>query len=99
MFGWFGGRRDVGRKPLPGQQLMIEGLECRRLLSAGMTLQPSITHLDASTSSSTVQGYTPSQILKAYGFDQIDLGSGITANGKGQTIALIDAFNDPNITA
>jgi subtilase family serine protease len=38
-------------------------------------------------------GYTPAQIRHAYGFDQL------TTTGKGQTIAIIDAFDDPNITS
>ena len=99
MFGWFRRRRDVVRKPLRAGNLLIEGLEARQLLSGSPTLHPAITYLASSTSSSTIEGYTPSQILKAYGFDKIDLGNGVSANGKGQTIALIDAYNDPNITA
>jgi hypothetical protein len=36
-------------------------------------------------------GYTPSQIRHAYEFDQIPL------KGAGQTIAIVDAYDDPNI--
>ncbi len=43
------------------------------------------------------QGFTPAQIRHAYGFDQIMFGSTV-GDGTGQTIAIIDAFNDPNIT-
>jgi hypothetical protein len=39
------------------------------------------------------QGYTPTQIRHAYGFDQI---SG-PADGSGTTIAIVDAYDDPNI--
>jgi subtilase family serine protease len=38
-------------------------------------------------------GYTPAQIRHAYGFDQVPL------NGAGQTIAIVDAYDDPTITA
>jgi subtilase family serine protease len=38
-----------------------------------------------------VVGYTPSQIQHGYGFDQIN------AQGSGQTIAIVAAFDDPNI--
>src|SRR5262249_22655643 len=38
-----------------------------------------------------VVGYTPSQIRHGYGFDQIN------AQGSGQTIAIVEAFDDPNI--
>ena len=37
-------------------------------------------------------GYTPQQIRSAYGFDQI---GGLY--GSGQTIAIVDAYNDPNV--
>jgi subtilase family serine protease len=39
----------------------------------------------------SVTGYTPSQIRRGYGFDQI------TGQGQGQTIAIVDAFDHPNI--
>jgi subtilase family serine protease len=38
-------------------------------------------------------GYTPAQIRQAYGFAQQ------TGTGKGQTIAIVDAFDDPKITS
>ncbi len=38
---------------------------------------------------------TPSQIIKAYGLDQIQFANGVQGNGKGQTIAIIDAGDDP----
>ena len=41
--------------------------------------------------------YTVAQIRSAYGIDSIpDFGSA-TADGTGQTIAIVDAYNDPNI--
>jgi subtilase family serine protease len=50
--------------------------------------------------------FTPAQIRHAYGFDQIDfpfsprLGlSPIPGDGRGQTIAIVDAFNDPSVAA
>src|SRR5262249_26307843 len=39
----------------------------------------------------SVVGYTPSQIRRAYGFDQIK------GQGSGQTIAIVVAFDHPNI--
>jgi subtilase family serine protease len=39
----------------------------------------------------SVVGYSPSQIRRGYGFDQI------RAQGSGQTIAIVDAFDHPNI--
>ncbi|MGN6369330.1 MAG: fibronectin type III domain-containing protein [Phycisphaerae bacterium] len=42
------------------------------------------------------QGFTPAEISAAYGMNQITFGS-VTGDGSGQTIAIIDAYNDPNI--
>ena len=39
----------------------------------------------------TTSGYTPSQIQQAYQFNQV------SDNGSGETIAIVDAYNDPNI--
>ena len=45
-------------------------------------------------------GYTPQQIQNAYGVNQIKFSGGTVAgNGAGQTIAIVDAYNDPNITS
>ena len=42
--------------------------------------------------------YTPSQIRHAYGFDQITFANGaIVGDGSGQTIAIVDAYDDPFI--
>ncbi|HEX3655200.1 MAG TPA: fibronectin type III domain-containing protein, partial [Pirellulales bacterium] len=43
-------------------------------------------------------GYTPAEIRTAYGFNNVSFGS-TAANGAGQTIAIIDAYNDPNIAS
>ena len=79
---------------------MVEWLETRSLLSAAVDpiLYPNIVR-DSTSGSSTAQGLTPAQIKKAYNFDQISLANGVTGNGQGQTIAIVDAYNDPNIAA
>jgi hypothetical protein len=43
----------------------------------------------------TLLAYSPAQIAHAYGFDQISYSSGL--RGAGQTIAIVDAFDDPTI--
>jgi subtilase family serine protease len=43
-------------------------------------------------------GFGPSQIAHAYGFDQITF-NGVTGDGRGQTIAIIDAYDQPNIVS
>ncbi len=67
-----------------------EVLEERRLLS-GTVMQPLLTLTPSTTS--YVSGYTPAQISQAYGFNQL------TGNGSGQTIAIVDAYRDPNAAA
>ena len=42
--------------------------------------------------------YTPAQIQLAYGFNNISFG-GVAGDGSGETIAIVDAYNDPNIQA
>ncbi len=40
--------------------------------------------------------YTPAQIQLAYGFNNITFG-GVAGDGSGETIAIVDAYDDPNI--
>jgi subtilase family serine protease len=47
----------------------------------------------AATSNATPAGYSPAQIATAYQFSGTSFG-GITGDGSGQTIAIVDAFND-----
>jgi subtilase family serine protease len=48
---------------------------------------------DAGTGSPPATALTPAEVRKIYGFDQI------TNLGEGQTIAIVDAYDDPNIFA
>lgn len=41
-------------------------------------------------------GYTPAEVRHAYGFDQVYFGA-LAGDGRNQTIAIIDAFNNPTI--
>ena len=41
---------------------------------------------------------TPTQIRQAYGFSNVSFGSQ-AANGTGTTIAIVDAYDDPNIAS
>src|SRR2546427_2358716 len=76
------------------------------LLSPGIIIPQALaSHVDGyafplnrvvSPSSATVVGLTPSQIRHAYGFDLLSCSSSNTC-GSGQTVAIVDAFNDPNI--
>src|SRR4051795_8081600 len=54
--------------------------------------------LEPQADSSTTAGYTPEQIRNAYGFDEIHFANNtVTGDGSGQTIAIVDAYHDPNI--
>jgi subtilase family serine protease len=83
-------------------------LETRALLSAaglppvlpadGPTATP---HLSTVTpdGSPTTAGLTPAQVRGAYGAGAIPSVNGKTIDGVTQTIAIVDAYNDPNILA
>ena len=60
------------------------------------TVAPNGTVVPLATSGPT--GYSPTQIRHAYGFDQISFNGG-TADGSGETIAIVDAYDDPNIAS
>jgi subtilase family serine protease len=86
------------------RRLTVEALEPRHLLSAAGVASPNFNFVHpADVPSSSPVGYTPAQIRAAYGFDQVTLtdahGAAVAATGAGQTIAIVDAYNDPNIAA
>ena len=84
------------RRPArPVRTAMIQPLERRQLLSAVAT--PNVTVV-ADAVGTTVTGYTPAQIKAAYGLTGVDFGT-TAADGAGQTIAIVDAYNAPNIAA
>jgi hypothetical protein len=55
------------------------------------------TSADAATTSASPIGFTPTEITTAYGINQVTFGT-VTGTGAGQTIAIIDAYSDPDIT-
>jgi hypothetical protein len=80
-------------------RLAVECLERRELLAAaiahpGYVLLPNGSPTPFGSPGPT--GTTPSQIRHAYGFDQINFG-GVTGDGSGTTIAIVDAYDDPNV--
>ena len=76
-------------------------LEERSLLSA-FTAVPD--HIVFQTAGGVIpdtagpSGYSPAQIRHAYGFDQVNFG-GVPGDGRGQTIAIVDAYDDPTIAS
>ena len=82
----------------------VECLESRHLLSAmglaAMTAVPDLVLAPNPGGSASPDaqppGYSPAQVRHAYGFDQVKFGS-TPGDGRGQTIAIVDAYNDPKI--
>ncbi len=80
---------------------LVETLEDRLLLSA--TASPTFVILGHCASSGVVPDTSggvapidPAQMRAAYGVNQISF-SGTAGTGAGQTIAIVDAYNDPDI--
>ncbi|HEX3999676.1 MAG TPA: fibronectin type III domain-containing protein [Pirellulales bacterium] len=94
-------RKNSTKNARTAQRLNLESLEARQMLSAsGFT--PDYIKFLATTkaaSSSTNSGYTPAEIRTAYGFSSTASFGSAAANGAGETIAIIDAYNDPNIAS
>jgi subtilase family serine protease len=66
-------------------------------MAANVTEHPGAIVSRASVPASSIQGYTPDQIRTAYGINGFTLSDGSAGNGLGQTIAIVDPFNDPNV--
>ncbi|MDB5341499.1 MAG: hypothetical protein JWN70_7118 [Planctomycetaceae bacterium] len=85
----------------------VESLETRILLSAttadqDIIVQPHYEVTDAASprTSSGPTGLSPAQIRQAYGFNSITFANGtIAGDGTGTTIAIVDAYDDPNIAS
>jgi len=79
----------------------IEALESRQLLSAVLNTQVVLTPtfkvlqtLAHPAQTSAASGITPAEMRTAYGVNNITFGSA-AGNGAGQTIAIVDAYDDP----
>jgi hypothetical protein len=74
-------------------------LQLPNLLVGATNATPDFINLgeaNPAAASATTAPYSPSQIVSAYGVNDIFF-NGVVGNGAGQTIAIIDAFNDPDI--
>ena len=83
-----------------------EFLDDRHLLStdvasaalAQLIAQPGVEVLSVTSTSPT--GYSPAEIRAAYGIDEITFSDGtVSGDGAGETIAIVNAYSDPNIAA
>ena len=97
-------RSAPGAKPTRKRLLLrLEELEDRAVPSTATTdyvlmnharPKSALIHQNASTASTTP--YSPQEIAAAYGISSITFAGGVTGTGAGQTIAIVDAYNDPN---
>jgi hypothetical protein len=75
----------------------IECLETRDLLSTMPVSHPMFDMGPLVQNASPPSGaHTPAQIQQAYQFNKIGF-NGVAGNGSGETIAIVDAYDDPNI--
>jgi subtilase family serine protease len=86
------------------RRLGIEPLEWRQLLSVsplgGNATPDHLAHsMSGATPAATAgpTGYSPQQVRQAYGFNQVTFSNGAAGDGSGETIAIVDAYDDPNI--
>src|SRR5437870_13742729 len=85
---------------------LLETLEGRTFLSAAVHHAHQHVrahhHFDViarSAANAGPSGYSPATVSHAYGFDNILFNGAIKGDGTGQTIAIIDAYDDPNISS
>lgn len=80
----------------------LESLESRILLSATSTVQLSLVEKPLDDVSGSPQNLSPAMIEQAYDFDNLAFsvnGQTVSATGAGETIAIVDAFGDPDISS
>ena len=82
-----------------------DALEHRQLLSVGQAVSKAVSPvIQPAVSVAPLYeglaptGLSPNQVQSAYGVNQINFG-GVTGNGAGQTIAIVDAYYDPDIAS
>ncbi len=73
----------------------MEELELRALLSRTLIGQPTFV-IGPLAGDGPGGGFTPAQIETGYGYSSISF-NGTAGTGQGETIAIVDAYNDPNI--
>jgi hypothetical protein len=95
---------DLFVQPLGGPARLLDGdggLHVQPLTSVErLRPGPTGTASPAAADGGAPVGYTPGEIRRAYGFDRRKFAGGaVRGDGSGQTIAIVDAFDDPNIEA
>jgi hypothetical protein len=99
-------KTGFARRSVHQQQLRalpaLEALESRELMTvaypAALVLHPGT--LVPASGTGLPAGLSPSQVRHAYGFDQITFSNGaVKGDGSGQTIAIVDAYDQPNLAS
>ena len=88
---------DAGGPGKPRGPLAADADRVARSLPAGAqsaACQSDLGHPPLDFGSPTPVGYTPAQIRTAYGINNVTFGT-VTGDGAGQTIAIVDAYDDP----
>src|SRR5436190_243190 len=89
------GKKRMSRSPrLDRAPQAVEALEVRRLLSGSascLLMAAATPAVTTASAAATIQGLAPDQVAQTYGLDQVP------GDGTGQTIAIVEAYNDPNI--
>jgi subtilase family serine protease len=70
-------------------------------IASSTLVYPTVFRADGGTTPGGL-GYTPSEISQAYGFNLAQFTSGaneVQGTGAGQTIAIVDPYDDPHILA
>jgi hypothetical protein len=83
----------------PSPVIAATNLQPPNLLTNATNATPDFINLgpaSPSAASATTAPYSPAQIISAYGVNDIFF-NGVAGTGAGQTIAIIDAFNNPDI--
>ncbi|WP_165075719.1 proprotein convertase P-domain-containing protein [Paludisphaera rhizosphaerae] len=93
--------RHARRSRIRRVRWQVEILERREVLTAVGVAVPTVLAAGETMTphgSSAPYGMTPAQVRHAYGFDSVTFGS-IVGDGSGQTIAIIDAYDDPKFVS
>jgi subtilase family serine protease len=94
--------RCQGRVPFHLEQLENRTAPSVSGLGPGLTCTEALAPSNGPSGPAGAPGtgsYTPAQIRQAYGFDHIRFDNGaVQGNGAGQTIAIVDAYDDPHIS-
>jgi hypothetical protein len=95
-------RQSRHSQPPRHRQLTVESLEERDVPATIMLHPDDVLYNDGPRplASSGPSGMSPAQLKQAYGINNITFSGGtVSGTGAGETIAIVDAYDDPNIAS